>query len=335
MPETTTTWRGHAASGLQPMMGCMAMRVLAVLSMASTLAFTQAPVAPATPLQGSPAKGSPVPGSVFPGSPFPGSPFPGSPQNAANRIAVATWSEDQSRALFESCDRDGDLRLDLFEARAAIEIVDTREAFRRLDRDRDGFVDWPEFDRFYHELVRGGGTLHLRPFYTQAPAAGTAPRTPARQVIDLFDGDHSGALEPSELDAMLREFQLPPAIAAQMRGLDRDHDGKLDESELAPIVAKLQLGSLFTDRILGKSGASTLPAPWNAIDRNGDGKIDAAEFEQGLRRLDPMLGRWASTILKAADRDADGCLTRDELLPNDPPPATAATKPMVERSAKR
>lgn len=314
----------------------MAMRVLAALSMASTLAFAQPPVAPATPLQGSPIQGSPVQGSPLQGSPLQGSPFPGAPQNSgANRIAVATWSEDQSRALFESCDRDGDQRLDLFEARAAIEIVDTREAFRRLDRDRDGFVDWPEFDRFYHELVRGGGTLHLRPFRTQAPAAGIAPRTPTRQVIDLFDVDHSGALEPSELDAMLREFQLPPAVAAQMRGLDRDHDGKIDESELAPIVAKLQLGSLFTDRILGKSGASMLPAPWNAIDRNGDGKIDAAEFEQGLRRLDPMLGRWAGAILKAADRDADGCLARDELLPNDPPPATAATKPVVERGAKR
>jgi Ca2+-binding EF-hand superfamily protein len=307
------------------MKGCMAMRVLAALSTASTLAFAQAPVAPATPLQGAPLQGAALQGS----------PLPGSPQNSANRIAIATWSEDQSRALFDSCDRDGDERLDLFEARAAIEIVDTREAFRRLDRDRDGFVDWPEFDRFYHELVRGGGTLHLRPFHAQTPAAGTAPRTPARQVIDLFDFDHNGALEPSELDAMLREFQLPPAVAAQIRGLDRDRDGKIDEAELAPIVAKLQLGSLFADRLLGKTGPSTLPAPWSAIDRNGDGKIDAAEFEQALRRLDPMLGRWAGTILKAADHDADGCLARDELLPNDPPPGTVATKPVVERDARR
>jgi Ca2+-binding EF-hand superfamily protein len=328
------------------MKGCMAMRVLAAFSMASTLAFAQAPVAPAAPLKAPPAQLAPLQNSAaqipFPQLSSPQISFPqfsspqGTPQNsAANKIAVATWSTDQSLALFELCDRDGDERLDLFEARAAIEIVDTQQAFRRLDRDRDGFVDWPEFDRFYHELVRSGGTLHLRPFRAETQPAGIAPRTPARQVIDLFDIDHSGALEPSELDTMLREFQLPPAVAPQLRGLDRDHDGKIDEAELAPIVAKLKLGSLFGAYILGKSGPSTLPAPWNAIDGNGDGKIDATEFEQGLRRLDPMLGRWASAILKAADRDADGCLARDELLPNDPPPATAATKPMVERGAKR
>ena len=271
------------------------------------------------------------------------------------RIAAAAWSADQSRDLFRGCDRNGDDRLDLFEARAAIEAAADLAAFRRLDRDRDGYIDWPEFDRFYRDLVRGGDTLRLRllrpPASATTAAHDVAPRQPPQRLIELFDVDRSGALEPAEIEAMLREFDLPPAFAATLRNLDRNHDGKLEESELAPVMTQFQLAGMFTARLQGSAPGSTLPPPWSTIDRNGDGNVDVDELAAALRRLDPELARWAAIVLKTADRNGNGSLSVDELVPAALPTSKAGAgktevgkaevgkppmgKPMVERAGVR
>ena len=265
----------------------------------------------------------------------PPGPAPGLPPNRGDRVAIAVWSVEQSLGLFRACDRNGDDRLDVFEAMAAIEPVRDRTVFRRLDRDRDGYLDWPEFDRFYRELVRGGDALRLRLLHPppQAPADAEATgEPPARQrLIELFDADHSGVLEAAEIEAMLRAFELPPQFAAMLRGLDRDHDGKFTASELGPVMAQFQLGGAFAQKLKPVASKSSLPPPWRAIDSNGDDAIDADELAAALRRVDPELARWTKAIVAAADRNGNGRLTADELATMPEP----EVKAVVERGARR
>ena len=56
-------------------------------------------------------------------------------------------------------------RLDLFEAAAAIEAIGSpreRDAFRRMDRDRDGFLSFPEFDALFRSVIQRGDTFRVR-----------------------------------------------------------------------------------------------------------------------------------------------------------------------------
>ena len=66
--------------------------------------------------------------------------------------------------MFAACDSNGDDRMDIFEARAAMESTGSPteiQWYRRLDQDRDGYLSWPEFDRFYRVLVQSGNSLQL------------------------------------------------------------------------------------------------------------------------------------------------------------------------------
>lgn len=260
-----------------------------------------------------------------------------SPGNSG-RVTISAHSEDQSRALFAGCDRNGDDRLDLFEVMATIDNVANREAYRRMDRDRDGYVDWPEFDQFFQFVIRGGGSLRVRvqnvPQKATSSQPDQAPRIPAQQAIAAFDQNHNGALDADEYESLLREMRLPPDVAAQLRALDRDRDGKISESELAPVLSKLQLSAMFTTKRKGAAAGTTLPQAWADVDENGSGKIELVELQAALRRIDPALEPWAEQILKGADTNTDGALSTPELAPV-PLPATPATKGVVPPASPR
>jgi Ca2+-binding EF-hand superfamily protein len=260
-----------------------------------------------------------------------------SPGNSG-RVTISAHSEDQSRALFAGCDRNGDDRLDLFEAMATIDNVANREAFRRMDRDRDGYVDWPEFDQFFQFVIRGGGSLRLRvqnvPQKTTSSQSDQAPRIPAQQAIAAFDQNHNGALDADEYESLLRELRLPADVVAQLRSLDRDRDNKISESELTPVLSKLQLSAIFTPRRKGATD-SPLPSPWRDVDENGSGKVELAELQAALRRMDPALEPWAEQILKGADTNGDGALSAPELAPVPLPAGRSPGKAVVPPASPR
>lgn len=264
-------------------------------------------------------------------------------------VVVHDYDVAQSRGLFAAADDNADDRLDLFETRAALQDLGDPTSpswFRRLDSDRDGYLDWPEFDRFFHDLIRNGGTLHLRlcrPLPTidePAPNGGAAapPASADRRLIALFDADHDGSLDMTEAEAMLRALNVPSSFAPMMQMLDTNRDGRFSEQELAPALQRLQL-DLLVPRMTpnsptpatGPMATGPMPSLWAAVDLDRSQSIDASELGVALRRIDPQLERWAARILAARDRNGDGRVDVREL----PPTGEARPQAMVERSGKR
>ncbi|MGE3171098.1 MAG: hypothetical protein AB7O97_00645 [Planctomycetota bacterium] len=239
----------------------------------------------------------------------------------AERAVLYEYDGNRSRALFAACDDDGDDRLDLFETRAAMADIgdpSTTDWFRRLDQSRDGYLEWPEFDRFFRDLVRNGGTLrlwHRRPLAViEDPVATGTVAAPAADgsMLSVFDQDHDGALDGREAAAMLRELNLPSSLLGMMQALDTNRDGKYSASELRPALERLNI-SLLAPKAATTAPQTPLPALWAAIDRDGDQNIDVQELGRALRRIDPQLQRWAPRILAARDRNGDGRISVPEL----------------------
>ncbi|MCB9877314.1 MAG: EF-hand domain-containing protein [Planctomycetes bacterium] len=250
------------------------------------------------------------------------------PQQArTERSYQGSYSASVSRELFTACDADSDDRLDVFEAAQSFEAVRTPrdcEDFAKLDRDRDGYVTWPEFDQLFREGLQNGGTFRVataRPFVM--PVAPPAPPTPLRQFLRTHDADGDGSLSPQEIEQLLQRTGLPDVMAGPLKALDVDRNGKVDEPELAPWFEMLPP---MAKQAAGGVGA--LPPPWFEADKNRDSRIDAAEFEPVLRRIDPLLARWAKALLARIDRDKDGKLAANEL---QPPPAEAPPKPAAPK----
>jgi len=253
------------------------------------------------------------------------------------RSYQGSYSEPVSRELFTACDTDSDDRLDVFEASVSFErLRDPRdsEGYARLDRDRDGYVTWPEFDAVFRSGLRDGGTFRVtttRPFVM--PVLPPGPPTPVRRFLMTHDGDGDGSLSPEEIERLLVRTGLPEGLAEPLKGLDVDRSGKIDETELAPWFELLPPAARN-----GPAGESPLPPPWFEADRDRDGKVDRAELEAVLRRIDPMLAFWAPKLLQRRDRDADQKLSGAELTPPEaapgaatPPPANAPPRTLPTR----
>jgi Ca2+-binding EF-hand superfamily protein len=236
-------------------------------------------------------------------------------------LTAGSYSEAKSRDLFAVSDADGDDRLDVFEAADALDSIagpKDSEAFRRLDRDRDGFVSWPEFDEHFWRVTERGGTFQVRPSRQvgeQAPERREArAATPMQRFLRLHDENGNGGLDPDEIENVVRRTGVSPGLGSKLRTLDHDGSGLVDETELAPWFELLR-------GIVPEASESAVPArgelapPWRAGDVDGNGRIDEAEFASILRHLDASLLRWANDLMQALDRDGNGCLTAEELPP--------------------
>lgn len=248
------------------------------------------------------------------------------------RVVVREYDATRSTALFAACDSNGDDRMDIFEARAAMESTGSPteiQWYRRLDQDRDGYLSWPEFDRFYRDLVQSGNSLQLTLARgLKASTEVTAPLADATlaDTIKLFDKNQDQKLDTEEAQAMLRSLGAPPQALGMLQLLDKDRDGKFDEADLAPHWNALQKSGA-----LQKGGKEPGSQALLALDLDANGSVSAQELARALRRIDPQLERWAPQILAAADKDKDGVLRGPELAALE----KEGLQAMVERGARR
>lgn len=281
---------------------------LVVVALAAAVAIGQQPAAP-------------KPGSAPAVPPLPagGSGHTNQGPGATGRSSAEVHTEARSREMFTACDGDSDDRLDLFEACDALETLgDPKDAtaFRRIDRDRDGYVTWPEFDQLFRNVVQRGSEFRVRTcrrLVAQAPEQQQAlPATPLQRFLKIHDQNGNGGLDPEEIDQLVRQAGLQPALGTQLKALDQDKSGRIEEKELAPFFENLRGSLPLPDREPPK-GSTTLPQHWAAIDDSSDGEIDLEELTRALRRLDPSLVQWARRLLQQLDRDGNGKLGADEL----------------------
>lgn len=257
-------------------------------------------------------------------------------QGPGGRSSADAHTEPRSRELFTACDGNSDDRLDLFEACDALESLgDPKDSkpFLHLDRDRDGYLAWPEFDLHFKGVVKRGVTFRVRTcrrLVQQAPEQQQArAATPLQKFLKLYDGNGNGGLDPDEIDQLVKQLGLAPAIGTQIRSLDLDRSGGVEETELAPGFELLRSSLAISTPDPAKPSTTVpptaLPSPWGSIDEDGDLAISLAELTAALRRLDPGLVRWAEHLLQRFDRDKNGKLSADELP--GAPPSIPAGKP--------
>jgi Ca2+-binding EF-hand superfamily protein len=265
-----------------------------------------AAAAPAQPVLGRQGPDATPPGTA--GAPTPVAP----PQwQEFDVYAVAT-----SRALFAACDGNGDDRLSIFEAVRTIENFGSLrqpERFRQLDRDADGYLEWPEFDRRFRELTENGSPLRVRPVRTLPLEAGAdlgLDRARARGLLQVLDADADGVVSATEANALAGIAGLPVDGGALFRQLDRDGDARVTVEELMLVARGFRLPE---PRPAPPVTPLSLPVAYRDADLDGDGGLTLPELEVWLRRFDAGLARWSRRILADADQNGSGTLGTVEI----------------------
>ncbi len=248
----------------------------------------------------------------------PGKPDAQNPPIAPRPVVVLqTYDEVSSRLAFSSVDRNADDRLSIFEFAASHDepaAADPRDptAFRRFDTDRDGFLNWPEFDARMQNAIRLSGEFRYRPARViSAPKAHTIPTTEdGKELLDaqvqgllaLLDTDRSDTLSREEFTTLLHSAGMPATILTQFVQADRNGDRQLDAKEL------ITLTRLLPNLPRGpqvQQSARSFSVAWRRADLDGDGEIGNSELESVLRSHDLHLGRWVDKVLADADRTGD------------------------------
>jgi Ca2+-binding EF-hand superfamily protein len=124
-----------------------------------------------------------------------------------------------------------------------------------------------------------------------------------------YDRNHDGRIEPSE-------YGRDPATFAR---LDRDHDGVVTRADFdrdlvlpADLVLPMMLNKLAGERDAESVAIDEALEAMARLDKNGDGRIDRAEFEAGGTAYMPGVDTFA-TFLSGMDEDHDGLLSRTEI----------------------
>lgn len=232
-------------------------------------------------------------------------------------VVLQTYDEATSRAVFTAIDRNADDRLSVFEFAASQDepaAADPRDptVLRRFDTDRDGFLNWPEFDARMRNAIRLNGEFRYRPARQLPPIKPAMPvlTDASKELLDaqvqgllaLLDTDRSGKLSRDEFATLLSSANLPASSLTQFVQADRDNDRQLDSKELEALtrlLPNLPRGPQM------QPSARSFSVAWRRADIDGDGKISTTELDTVLRSHDVHLGRWVSKVIADADRTGD------------------------------
>ena len=162
------------------------------------------------------------------------------------------------------------------------------QAFERLDRNGDGFIDPAD--------VRGA--------MPGQPGEGRDMRR-GGEIFDRLDTDKDGVLSAEEIGE--RPF---------LKRLDTDGDGRVTKEEA--MAAARQMGSRGAD---ARRGRGLTQEGLRRFDRDGDGKVTADEFP-GNERQFGRLDRNGDGVLDSADLEAE-----PEERPQGPPRPTTPSTP--------
>lgn len=218
-------------------------------------------------------------------------------------VRVLGYDERTSRDAFAGCDENGDDRIDIREAtRALPNMVDSRGpvGFQTLDVNRNGYLQWPEFDAHFRSLIDRGASFNFRPAFefhlnpmSRTPAATSRAQRIAEFTITLVALDDDPEMSKQEFAKLVTTLGQPPETNTLFPTIDTDRSGTISAAELRPIVANVP--ALL--ELVEKS-----PTPLAGVD-----------VAERLERMHPTLGRWKREIIRAADKNGDGVLVESEL----------------------
>lgn len=224
-------------------------------------------------------------------------------------VAFDSYDQQRSRAAFKACDQDGDDRLSVIEARrslAGIGSQDDLSGFQSIDRNRDGFLHWAEFDRQFKTVTKRGSSfrfLPARPF--RDPSAGSETkgkkvpqqRRAAELVIAMANVDDDPHINRSEFLGLLKALNQPASLASSFDAVDLDKSGGLSQAEFAPVLSAVPY---LAQLVLAQNSG------------NKD-QVRSGDLGKHLSTLHASLQRWHQVVFRAADRNSDGILDKAEL----------------------
>ncbi|MFF8196565.1 EF-hand domain-containing protein [Streptomyces bobili] len=144
--------------------------------------------------------------------------------------------------------------------------------FRGADVDGDGFITQKDVRAMSERYIAARGT---------APDAVTA-----RQLTEQMDGFWTHVIAP----------------------MDQDGDGKVDLREMTEGFRRVLTDpALYPQQIEPVSNCF-----FDLVDLNADGKIDQVEFQQMFDSVAGVSGEDCATVFAALDRDGSGALDRAE-----------------------
>jgi Ca2+-binding EF-hand superfamily protein len=231
---------------------------------------------------------------------------------------------------FAICDRDGDRSISYPEAKESLGL--DKQQFSIYDTDGDGLISFAEFRRRYKEIILAGGTFPPPKAKVVPPSALPAS---AEKVLEEYDKDKDGALDPAELDAALVGMgaaKLDPE--ATLTQFDHDGSGMLEAPEIEELLSILRTGKarkpggprptsiteLFGVVVPRKTGLVWSPEPprilgpvpsFRRLDLDGDGRITRDELAE-LQRPYNVLKVHTNSVFAALDTDGDGAISEAE-----------------------
>ncbi|NUQ64603.1 MAG: EF-hand domain-containing protein [Pirellulales bacterium] len=253
--------------------------------------------------------------------------FAASDQDKDGRLNLQEFSKQSTAARFHTSDQNDDERMSVEEfERLYPEIVrhgQAKRAFGALDRDGDGQLTVAEYGAACAELqvfcrdIDGDGQLTLEEYcrWCKSPEETAA----VNGQFAKCDANRDGWVTVAEYAT----GNAPVAAKSPFAALDADGDGKLSLEEYLGGKKDAQEVKLGTDvfALLDANQDGQLteaehrsPSPkaaYRLADRNGDGTLDAGEFQQGY--MGGASEARAQRILAASDQDGDGRLNFAEI----------------------
>ncbi len=246
--------------------------------------------------------------STSPKKPTSSKPLPSRP------TVFRVYRKSMSRDLFAACDANGDDRISLFEALDSLGGRCNRKVFHReMDKNRNGFVTFEEFDGWFKTQSSYGGEIVLAPKAMSRSRFGISRLLelppPLQRFFGLLDMDLDERISPKEWSAVK---PLLGNRANNFSDLDKDLSGFLSIQELKPLLPLL----VVFDKTLKAVPAPKLrplPLGMAGADLNADTRLDAREIKRALGRISPFLVSHTTRVLRDADLDGDGSLSGKEL----------------------
>lgn len=184
--------------------------------------------------------------------------------------------------------KDGTITLDEFLARP-----DGR--FARMDKNGDGFIDASDIAAMAKERVDYRIKRFLKDFDTNRDGKVTKEEFSARakERFAMRDLDSDGIIGPEDLPPGVREH-------AMRRKEAREKEGAKEGTK----EAGKERGWFSLERLMGRSDKR-----FARLDKNGDGVIDAADFEAASAE---RLAYDTKRMMKRFDTDGDGKISKAE-----------------------
>lgn len=153
----------------------------------------------------------------------------------------------------------------------------------------------------------------------------TRSNTTAAELFAKLDRDGSGSVDVAEVQSGLSRIGVcldGDQVNLLMQHMDSSRDGTLDIAEFTLWMAALvEAGSTTPESILSAfcnhlhNTKQTAAELFKALDADGSGRLDAAEFSRALRKIGLSVGELAARVaMDALDLAGDGWLHVDETV---------------------